>query len=147
MDTPGRVALRFKIHWHVLLIHFPISLFAGAFGFQILHLFIAPASFELATNVTLLGGTIMMIPTTLTGWLTWKKNYKGAKIMLFKRKIGAAFAMLAISIPLVTWRFVFLGFFMQAQQSPAHWIYLAGNFLLILGAIIEGYYGGFLHHR
>ncbi|HLN89147.1 MAG TPA: hypothetical protein VK253_03690 [Candidatus Binatia bacterium] len=70
MVTPGRVAPRFKMHWHVLLIHFPISLFAGAFGFQILHLFIDPASFELSTNVTLLGGTIMMVPTTWTGWFT-----------------------------------------------------------------------------
>ena len=145
--TPGHVAVRYKIHWHVVLIHFPISFFGAAFGFQILHLFIAPACFELATNVTLLGGAVMMIPTTWTGWATWKRNYRGAKIMLFQRKIGTAFAMLALSVPLITWRTIFLGFFEEAPFSPAHWIYVAGNTLLILGAIVEGYYGGLLHHR
>ena len=148
MGTPKtlRVAPRYIIHWHVLLIHFPISLFGVAFGFQILHLFMAPVCFELATNVTLLGGVVMMIPTTWTGWFTWKRNYKGAKIMLFQRKIDTAFAMIALSIPLVTWRIIFLGFFEEAPTSPAHWIYLAGNTMLILGAIVEGYYGGRLHH-
>ncbi len=144
--TPTRVAPKFRIHWHALLIHFPISLFGVAFGFQVLHLFIAPACFELATNVALLGGAVMMIPTTWTGWHTWKTVYRGPKIRLFQRKIYTAFAMLALSIPLVTWRIAFLGFFEEAPESPAHWIYLAGNTLLILGAIIEGYYGGRLHH-
>ena len=144
--TPGRVTSRYKIHWHVLLVHFPISLFGVAFGFQILHLFIAPACFEIATNVALISGAVMMIPTTWTGWFTWKRDYKGAKITLFQRKIRTSFAMLALSIPLVTWRIIFLGFFEEAPMSAAHWIYLAGNTLLILGAIVEGYYGGRLHH-
>jgi len=144
---PGRVAPRYKIHWHVLLIHFPISLFGAAFGFQVLHLFIAPTCFELATNVTLIGGAVMMIPTAWTGWFTWKRDYKGAKIMLFQRKIRTALAMLAFSVPLVTWRIIFLGLFEEAPESPAHWIYLAGNTLLIVGAVVEGYYGGRLHHR
>lgn len=146
-ETSGRVLPRYRIHWHVLLIHFPISLFGAAFGFQILHLFIAPVCFELATNVTLLGGAAMMIPTTWTGWFTWKRDYRGAKILLFQRKIGTAFAMLAFSIPLVAWRIIFLGLFEEAPESPSHWIYLAGNTLLVLGAIVEGYYGGRLHHR
>jgi hypothetical protein len=33
------------------------------------------------------------------------------------------------------------------NNSPGHWIYLAGNTLLIFGAIVEGYYGGRLSHR
>jgi uncharacterized membrane protein len=150
MATPkkqNRIVTAYKIHWHVLFVHFPISLFGVAFGFQILHLFIEPRCFEIATNVTLIGAAVMMIPTTWTGWFTWKRDYKGAKIKLFKRKIGTSFAMLALSIPLVTWRIMFLGLFEEAPDSPAHWIYLAGNTLLILGAVAEGYYGGRLHHR
>lgn len=150
MTTPkkqNRIVTAYKIHWHVLFVHFPISLFGVAFGFQILHLFVEPRCFEIATNVSLIGAIVMMIPTTWTGWFTWKSDYKGAKIKLFRRKIGTSFAMLALSIPLVTWRIIFLGLFEEAPESPAHWIYLAGNTLLILGAIAEGYYGGRLHHR
>ena len=143
----GSIAPEYKIHWHVLLVHFPLSLFGVAFGFQILHLFASPACFEIATNVSLIGAVVMMIPTTWSGWFTWKRDYKGAKIKLFQRKISTAFAILALSIPLVTWRILFLGLFEEAPESPSHWIYLAGNTLLIIGAIVEGYYGGRLHHR
>jgi len=136
-----------RIHWHVFLTHFPISMFAGAFGFQILHLFLAPACFELATNMALMGGTAMLLPTAVTGWSEWKTHYHGAKGLIFKRKIAAAIGMAALSLPLVVWRIAALGLFQEARESPAHWIYLAGNTLLILGAVIEGYYGGRLNHR
>ena len=135
------------IHWHVFLTHFPISLFGTAFGFQVLHLFLAPTCFELATNMTLIGGAAMLMPTVWTGWSEWKVRYRGAKGLIFKRKIATAFGMAALSLPLVIWRIAALGLFEEAPRSPEHWIYLAGNTLLILGSILEGYYGGRLTHR
>jgi uncharacterized membrane protein len=142
-----RAVLKYRIHWHVLLIHFPIAFFLVAFGFQMLHLFLAPACFELSTNVAFAAGTVMMIPTTWSGWVSWKHNYNGAKVKLFKIKITAALLMLGLSIPLAAWRFFALGMFEEARMNPGHWIYLAGNVLLVAGAVIEGYYGGRLHHR
>ena len=136
-----------RIHWHVFFTHFPISLFGAAFGFQVLHLFMAPVCFELATNVALLGGAVMLMPTILTGWTEWKARYRGAKGLIFRRKIPTAFAMAVLSIPLVIWRITALGLFEEAPESPQHLIYLAGNTCLILGAIVEGYYGGRLNHR
>lgn len=55
--------------------------------------------------------------------------------------------MALLSLPLVLWRVLALGLFEEAPDSPGHWIYLAGNGVLILGAIIEGYYGGRLNHH
>jgi len=147
MSSLSRAVLSYKIHWHIILVHFPISFFLAAFIFQILHLFMYPACFELSTNVSLAAGTVMMIPTTWSGWSSWKDNYKGAKVVLFRRKIVTAFLMLGFSLGLSLWRFIGFGFFMEAYVNPAHWIYLAGNTLLILGAVIEGYYGGRLNHR
>ncbi len=143
----GVVRPKPRVHWHVFLTHFPISMFGGAFGFQILHLFLAPVCFELATNVALLGGTVTLLPTIATGWKEWRGHYQGAKGLIFKRKITTAAGMAALCIPLVVWRIGALGFFEEARMSPEHWIYLAGNTLLILGAIVEGYYGGRLNHR
>jgi hypothetical protein len=136
-----------RIHWHVFLTHFPISMFAGAFGFQVLHLFLAPACFELATNVALMGGSAMLLPTIATGWWEWKSHYHSAKGLIFKRKIAAAIGMAALSLPLVVWRVAGLGLFEEVPASPEHWIFLAGNTFLILGAVVEGYYGGRLNHR
>lgn len=154
MDKPGHtipkagaVLPKGRIHWHVFLTHLPISFFTGAFTFQFLHLFIAPACFELATNVALIGGTALLFPAIATGWLEWKTHYHGAKGLIFKRKIVVAFGMAVLSLPLTVWRIAALGFFQDAHQSPEHWIYLSGNTILILGAVLEGYYGGRLNHR
>lgn len=139
--------IKYKMHWHVYLVHFPISFFGVSFGFQVLHLFFAQECFELATNVTLAFGTLAMIPTTWSGWSSWKKGYKGAKIRLFQRKINTAFFMLAFSIVLTFWRFTFYDISESTIHGLGHWIYLLGSTILILGAIVEGFYGGRLNHR
>lgn len=135
------------VHWHVLIIHFPISFYVAAFGFQILHLFTRPECFEEAANAALIAGTVVMIPATLSGWQTWKTRYQGAHVLIFQRKIMIAFIMLGLSLALAVWRVIFIDAFMNARTSTAHWIYLIGNALLMLGASAEGYYGGRLNHR
>ncbi len=152
MSTPaptpvGRSIIKYKMHWHVVFTHFPVSFFVAAFGFQILHLFFSPACLELATNIVLIAGVVMMIPTTWSGWNTWKKNFKGANTFIFRRKIVISFIMLGVGILLVFWRVIFLGLFDEHPESPSHWIYLFGNTLMIIGTIAEGYYGGRLNHR
>jgi uncharacterized membrane protein len=136
-----------RIHWHVILTHFPISLFGVTAVFQVLHLFFLPACFEIATNVCLLGGAVLMIPTVLSGWITWKKQYRGFGSPVFRRKIAIAYLMLGLSLPLVVWRTIFLNLFTNAEWGPAHWLYFTGTLLLIIGASLEGYFGGTLHHR
>jgi uncharacterized membrane protein len=133
------------MHWHVLFVHFPISFFGVAFGFQVLHLFFAPACFTLSSTVVLIAGTLMMIPTTISGWRSWKSNYRGAQTYIFKRKITISIMMLATSVMLVSWRLSFYSIFTEEPQA-AHWIYMAGITLLIAGAVAEGYHGGKLHH-
>ena len=143
----SRLKLAHKIHWHLLLVHFPISLFGVAFLFQILHIIFSPDAFTLATTVVILSGTVVMIPTTISGWSTWKHKYKGANTFLFKRKIITSFTMLAISLTLTTWRFLAYNIFLNEPYVFAHWVFMFGTLLLISGSIIEGFYGGKLTHR
>lgn len=144
---PAATAPKHRMHWHVIFTHFPISFFSGSFGFQILHLFMAPACFELATNVALVGGVVSLAPTIWTGWSEWKNHYHRAKGLIFQRKIRIAVGLVVIGISLVVWRVAGYGLFAEARESPAHWIYLAGNTILILGAVLEGHHGGRLTHR
>jgi len=137
----------YHVHWHVLITHFPISFFVAAFGFQILHLFTNPDCFEEATNVALIAGTVVLIPTTWSGWRTWKTRYQGARVLLFQRKIMIAFVMQILSLVLAVLRVTFLHAFENEPANIAHWAYLFGNMLLMLGATAEGYYGGRLNHR
>ena len=137
----------YRVHWHVLIIHFPISFYVAAFGFQVLHLFSSPECYEQATNVALIAGTIVLMPTICSGWKTWKSDYQGARVPLFQRKIAIAVAMQVLSLVLAIWRVAFAGVFESDHTNIAHWSYLLGNTLLMAGAAAEGYYGGRLNHR
>jgi hypothetical protein len=136
----------YKFHWHVLFTHFPVSFLMVAFGFHLLDILFAPPRFGLATDIVFIAAMGVMAPAALTGWHTWKTAYKGAKIMLFQRKIAFGWAMFAIGLPLAAWRTVYLINGID-DQGPSHWLYLLGNGALIGGAIVEGYYGGRLSHR
>lgn len=145
--APGHKPTGYKLHPHVLLVHFPISFFIGAFTFQVLHLFTSPACFESATNVSLAVGTVVLIPTVWSGWRSWKRNYQGAVVVIFQRKIAIAFSLLGLSIALSVWRFAIVFWFTEQPGNLSHWPYVAGNTVLIMGALAEGYYGGRLNHH
>lgn len=146
-STSGRAQYRYKLHWHVLLVHFPISFFVGSFGFMALHLITQNSCFQLAAYVSMIAGAAIMIPTTLTGWTTWKSRYQGIRGKLFLRKIRISYAMLAISIILVIYQTFFPIEFLDISHRVEHAFYFFGVTLLLLGAVAEGYYGGRLTHR
>lgn len=147
MTTPaplGKVVSRYKIHWHVMFTHFPVSFFTVSALFMVLHLFTETECFELSSYITLIAGAASLVPTILTGWNSWKKNYKGAKVKIFKYKIRISYAILALSIVLI----IFHGLLANtAIHSIWHYIYGVGFVVLFLGAMAEGYYGGRLNHR
>jgi uncharacterized membrane protein len=66
--SPGGIEFKYRIPWHVWIIHFPISFFTATFVFQILHLFPHPMSgtFEVASNVMLIIGTVALAIIYLT---------------------------------------------------------------------------------
>jgi uncharacterized membrane protein len=137
---------RARVHWHEALTHFPISLFGTAFLFQVLHLFMFEKAFELSTTVCVLAGAASVVPATVTGWLTWKRRYHGASTRLFRRKIGLAFSMLVVSIPLAVWR-VTLYYLGTEADGIDHYVFFLLSSFLVAAAIAEGYYGGRLSHK
>ncbi|HOG17017.1 MAG TPA: hypothetical protein PLB96_06700 [Syntrophales bacterium] len=136
-----------RMHWHVVLTHFPISAFLGSFTFMALHLATENACYALAAYVSLIAGAAVMIPTTMTGWIAWKKNYRGARGTLFVRKIWISYAMIIISIALVLYQSLFPIGKLDIWHFWGHFFYFSGVVLLFLGAAAEGYYGGRLSHR
>jgi uncharacterized membrane protein len=145
--STGRSIIKYKLHWHVVFTHFPVSFFIGSFGFMILHLFTHTSCFELAAYIGLIVGAVAMIPTTLTGWFTWKGRYKGLKSKLFLNKIRISYAMIAISFAVVIYRSIFQFESLDIAHNLWHAIYFTGVVLLAIGAFAEGYYGGRLNHR
>lgn len=135
-----------RIHWHVAITHFPISLFSTAFLFQLLHFFIYRDAFELATSVCVIAGAISLVPATISGWITWKRYFRGSKALIFRRKILVAFIMLAVSVPQATWRLALHNFNIDVP-GITHIMFFVSTSLLIAGAIVEGFIGGQLAHH
>lgn len=139
----GQTKLRYKIHWHILFTHFPASFFMLSLGFMILHLVTRRNCYELATFLSLLAGALVLIPTTVSGWLTWKGHYKGLRAKMFYYKIRVALSMVVLSFALVFVRLVFP----PSLDVAWIWLYATGILLLLVGSMIEGFYGGRLNHR
>ena len=134
-------------HWHLILVHFPISAFLGSFGFMVLHMITETDAFELAGYVTLLAGAAVMIPTTISGWFAWKSRYKGYKSNIFLMKIRVSIAMIVVSSVLVLDRTFFVTDAWDVNHEIWHILFFTGTTMLIAGAGAEGYFGGRLNHR
>jgi hypothetical protein len=63
-------------------------------GFMLAHLFTNAVCFELAGFYTLAAAILVLVPTTVSGWITWKRRYKGALTRNFRYKIVTAFSMI-----------------------------------------------------
>lgn len=139
----GKARLRYKIHWHVLFTHFPVSFFLLSTGFMILHLITHRNCYEIATFLSVLAGALVLIPTAVSGWLTWKGHYKGMRGKMFLYKIRIALGMIGLSFALILTRMII--------PSQLHivwlWSYFIGILLLLVGSMVEGFYGGRLNHR
>jgi len=139
----GETVLKYKIHWHVLLTHFPVSFFMLSFVFMLLHMLTRSTCFELAASISLLAGMIILLPSAVSGWLTWKNRYKGTPARIFIYKIRIALSMIVLSVVLVSFRALMPGSLHEIWM----WVYPAGLMLLLLGSMAEGYFGGRLNHR
>jgi uncharacterized membrane protein len=141
----GLVSIIYEQHWHVELTHFPVSFFVGSALFMILHFasYSNRDAYELASLVLLIAGMIVMWPTTITGWNTWKGRYHGAHAKIFLYKIRTSFGMIALSVMLVVWRVAAP----PPKDTAWFYVYAAGIFLLFIGTVIEGFYGGRPNHH
>ena len=142
----GSVRQIYKFHWHILFTHFPVPLLTVAFGFQAADIIFDTPGFDLSTDLVFVSAVLILFPVVFTGWRTWKKSYKAAKIMLFQRKIATSWVMLAVGIPEAVWR-VFMMVNEIKDTVFYDMIYFLGIAVLVAGSIVEGYYGSRLNHR
>jgi hypothetical protein len=141
----GLVSIIYEQHWHIELTHFPVSFFVGSALFMVLHFasYSNRDAYELASLVLLIAGMVVMWPTTITGWNTWKGRYHGTHAKIFLYKIRTSFGMIALSVLLVVWRLAAP----PPKDTAWFYVYAAGIFFLFVGTVIEGFYGGRLNHH
>lgn len=146
-DSADRRSRKAKVHWHIVLTHFPISAAGGALLFMGLHVATNVSCYVLAAYVSLLGAAATTIPTVATGWFTWKRRYNGSRSRLFLIKIWASAVMIPLSIALVVYQATHPFTLLDVSHRLGHAMYFIGVVLLMAGAVVEGYWGGRLHHH
>jgi uncharacterized membrane protein len=135
--------VKHNIHWHVISTHFPISFFTASANFIILHLLTKTECFELAGSLCLIAGVMLTIPTTITGWTTWKSKYKGARTKIFTNKIILFHVIILVGMLMILFR----AYFVVGDHTLWHYIFGFGFVALFFASMMEGYYGGRLNQR
>jgi predicted heme/steroid binding protein/uncharacterized membrane protein len=127
-------ALYRKFHPHPIMIHFPIALFIFSMLLQTLFFITGLRSFELSAYYSLSFATLMMLPSILSGLLSWWLNYDMTATAIFKNKIFFSFILLLMGTAEVIMRSLY------TEISPGdNYVSLLYNFLLYANVPVTGF--------
>lgn len=130
-----------SLYFHPMFVHFPQALFPVAFAMFALYLVTGAASLEHGAYLVSAFGLAAAPVTTITGFLDWKIRYKGYMTSVFKIKIVAAFALIAMASCAVLLR-TYVPDVAALPLSGLGWLYgtlLAG---CVATCVVSGHYGG-----
>jgi len=94
------------LHPHPMLIHFPMGLLGFIVIMQILFLYTNDSSFEKSSFYALITAVLFMVPTIMSGMVSWWVNYELAVTKIFIYKISFSFILLVMGIVELVLRFM-----------------------------------------
>jgi len=134
-------ALLAKHAQHVVLVHFPIALFAMSFVFDVLAVWRRKAALATAAFYNLAVAAITSVPTVATGLLAWQWQLAGARL----KGVLRLHLIFAVTSTALIW--ILLGMRRQdrkrSAQSPGLPYFVLGLITLVTIAL-TGHLGGFL---
>ena len=128
------------MHLHPISVHFTNALYPVAFFFLILFLFSGREPFRQTYGHLMILATLSVPPAYLTGLLTWKEKYNGAKVPIFSRKIRYGLVIFAVGCACTLWYWMSPG--IVEKMSGAGLVFLLLNFLLLMPVTYLGHLGG-----
>ncbi len=129
-----------KHHLHPITVHFPNGVLPVAVIFLALAFFFNMGMLETAAYYNLIFVLVMLPVVLLTGFIEWRKRYKGIKTAIFITKIFCSLIVLALTGILVFWRLIDSQ--VMAAESPSRLIYLGIAVALLAVAGFAGLLGG-----
>lgn len=85
-------------HPHPMLIHFPMGLLGFTVIMQILFLYTGKPSFEVSAFYSLVTAVVFMIPTVVSGVVSWWVNYELAVTKIFMLKLSFSVILFAMGL-------------------------------------------------
>ena len=142
MAKPSIIArILLGLHVHPILTHFPNGILPMVVLFMAGSVFLGYDIFvEKSTFFSLIFVLVTMPFVIASGFLEWKKRYRGARTVLFATKIFCSFLALTCLAALVAW-YAFDPEVML-PDSPYRLIYFIVAAILLLAVILAGHLGG-----
>ena len=149
VEKPGIIArILMGMHIHPILAHFPNGILPMVVLFMAGSVFLGHDFFVGASTLFSLVFVLVTMPLVLaSGFLEWKKRYRGARTVLFATKIFCSVVAFICLIVLVAWPLVARYLFKQdiapdAPDSPYRLIYFIISGVLLLAVAMAGHLGG-----
>lgn len=133
-------AFSLKHHLHPITVHFPNGILPAAVIFLALAFYFNLPMLETAAYYNLIFVLVMLPVVLLTGFIEWRKRYKGIKTAIFITKITCSLIVLVLASILVFWRLIDPG--VVAEGSPSRLLYLGLAVALLGVAGFAGLLGG-----
>ena len=130
----------YKNHAHPISVHFPNGVLPVTVVFVALTLFTGYAALGEAAYFNLIAVFLAMPLVLLSGFISWKKRYKGMVTRTFVTKIVCGSIVTLIALILLIWRYNDPG--VLHSDSPARWLFLVMHFFMLAAAGLAGHLGG-----
>ena len=133
-------ALILDKHLHPISAHSPNGIIPMAVIFLVFAAVFQLPGFGNAAFLSIIFVLLSMPPVLLTGYITWKKKYKGAKTPLFKMKIAASSVASVILFSLIVWKTIQPD--VLSDASLDRFIFLFWSIIMLAAIGIAGHLGG-----
>lgn len=129
-----------KIHAHPIAVHFSNGLIPVSMFFLFLFFVTQRPDMEVTAYYTMIIGTLGSVLAIGTGLFDWKKNYRGAWVPVFKKKLTAGLLAVAGGAIVCALRYRYPE--LLYTVSPLMILYLVLNFFILGCVSFAGYLGG-----
>lgn len=132
--------LMLKNHLHPIAVHTPNGIVPAAVVFLLLAMVLKRDSFELAAFYNIIFVLLVMPLVLFSGFIEWRKHYRGARTMIFFLKIACGMVVFLSLLFLVAWRITDPG--IASPDSSVRWTYLLIHAIALVAAGLAGHLGG-----
>ncbi len=129
-----------KHHLHPISVHFPNGVIPVIVAFIFLALIFKSESIFSAAYYNLIFVALSMPLVLFSGYIDWKKKYRGSLTNLFKIKITCAGIVIITVVASIVWHLYFPA--LIYSSALARWGYLLLNVIMLSAAGIAGFIGG-----
>lgn len=131
---------KYTLHLHAIAVHFTNGLYPVAVFFLIIYKIFGYEPFSSTYFHLLLTASLSVPISFLSGFIEWKKKYKGARVKIFIRKYTCGLILMGMGLFCSVWTIISPEIITGSGILPSVFVFL--NFVILSLVTYLGYLGG-----